>query len=179
MALGKFLAKKTSVLYCIWLRDEFVDLYVETVVGYNGPCTWDSVVQNGMKKEDFVQLYKQTPKYMVITMFRISGVARFSFCREERVIKMAAPNRSHEVLKKSQLCVEFPFICLGGLKLTSSEDHNFYSKYWLVPAFGRPARPRHSPPNYPSCGPDQNADPHAVWKRKQHSECNEVICLAL
>jgi hypothetical protein len=101
MALGKFLAKKkTSVLYCSWLRNEFVDLYVGTVVGYNGPCTWDSVVQTGMKKEDFVQLYTPTPKYVVITIFRISGVARFFFCREERVIKMAAPNRSHEVKKK-------------------------------------------------------------------------------
>jgi hypothetical protein len=85
------------VLYCSLLRDEFVDLHVRTVVGYNGPYTWDSVVQTGLKKKTyFFQLYKQTPKYMVITVFRISGVARF-FCCEERVIKMAAPERGHEI----------------------------------------------------------------------------------
>jgi hypothetical protein len=49
-----------------------------------------------MKKADFVQLYKQTPKDMVITVFKISGVARV-FSHEEQVNKMTAPNRSHEV----------------------------------------------------------------------------------
>lgn len=84
------------VLYRSWLRDEFVDLYVRNMMGYNGPYTWDSVVQTGMKKADFVQLYKQTPKDMVITVFKISGVARV-FSHEEQVNKMTAPNRSHEV----------------------------------------------------------------------------------
>lgn len=62
MALDKFLVKKMLVLYRSRLRDEFVDLYVRNVVGYSGSCTWDSVVQTGMKKAEFVQLYNKNPK---------------------------------------------------------------------------------------------------------------------
>jgi len=64
MALDKFLAKKMLVLYYSLLRDEFVGLYVRTVVGYNGPCTWDSVVHTGMKKKKsvFCSTVQATPK---------------------------------------------------------------------------------------------------------------------
>jgi len=44
------------VLYYSLLRGEFVGLYVRTVVGYNGPCTWDYVVHTGRKKAYFVQM---------------------------------------------------------------------------------------------------------------------------
>jgi hypothetical protein len=176
MALDKFLAKKMLVLYYSWLQDTFVGLYVRTVMGYNGSCTWDSVVQTGMKKTDFVQLYKQPPKYMVITVFRIGGVAR-SFCREERVIKMATRNRSHQVLNHRNYVLNFLLFDSVIQSCWAQKIIILYLKYSFVPAFGRPTRPRHLPSNYPSCGPDQNTDPHAVWKRKQHSECNESICL--
>ena len=87
-------------------------------MGYNGPCTWDSVVQTGMKKEDFVQLYKQTPKYMVITMFRISGVARFFFLSRGASNQNGCPKQESRSFKKNRNYVlNFLLFDSGGLTL--------------------------------------------------------------
>lgn len=62
MALDKFLAKNMLVLYYSLLRGEFVGLYVRTVVGYNGPCTWDSVVHTGRKKKRILFKCRSKPQ---------------------------------------------------------------------------------------------------------------------
>ena len=53
---------------------------------------------------------------------------------------MVAPENKLLTLKKSQICIKFPYICLSNLKFVKTENQLFHSKYSFSSLFVRVTR---------------------------------------